>query len=71
MRYEKVKLIKSNYEFAFATSKECWCSIWHGLDEIKKLNPENILEVGRVLGAFKATAGNVGMKVETMDFDPI
>lgn len=69
MRYEK-QVDKSNYEFGRYMSKERWCRIWHQLDEIKKLNPENILEVGPGAGVFKATAAMFGMKVETMDFDP-
>lgn len=69
MRYAK-QVEKDHYEFDRYISKERWISIWHQLDEIKKLNPENVLEVGPGPGLFKAVAAMAGIKVETLDLDP-
>jgi hypothetical protein len=69
MKYEK-QVDKTHYEFSRYVSKERWCSIWHQLDEILKLNPENVLEIGPGPGLFKTTAATFGIKVETMDLDP-
>jgi SAM-dependent methyltransferase len=61
---------KSHYEFARYVSKERWASFWHQIDEIIKLNPRNVLEVGPGPGLFKAIAKIVGIDVETLDLDP-
>lgn len=69
MNYEK-QVNKAHYEFNRYMSKERWCSVWHQLDEIQKLNPENVLEVGLGPGLFKTVAATFGIKIETLDIDP-
>lgn len=69
MGYEK-QVDTAHYEFGNYVSKERWCSIWHQVDEIQKLKPENVLEVGPGPGLFKTTAASFGLRVETMDLDP-
>lgn len=61
---------KSHYEFARYVHKRRWASMWHQLDEVIKLEPERVLEVGPGPGLFKALAGAMGVRVETLDLDP-
>jgi len=61
---------KSHYEFGKYVHKRRWASMWHQLDEVIKLNPERVLEVGPGPGLFKAMAGAMGVHVETLDLDP-
>lgn len=69
MKYTK-QVEKSTYNFDRYMSKGRWCSLWHQLDEIQKLRPNEVLEVGPGPGIFKTVAGIIGVKVETLDFDP-
>lgn len=61
---------KKHYEFGTYVHKRRWASMWHQLDEVIKLNPERVLEVGPGPGLFKATAAVMGVHVETLDLDP-
>ena len=61
---------KSHYEFGKYVHKRRWASMWHQLDEVIKLEPERVLEVGPGPGLFKAMAGAMGVHVETLDLDP-
>lgn len=70
---KKVKLTKqvdkSHYGFAHYMSKGRWSSVWHQIDEVQKLNPSNVLEIGPGGGVFKTVASIFGIEVETLDFD--
>jgi SAM-dependent methyltransferase len=66
----KKQVDKSTYNFDKYMSKGRWCSLWHQLDEILKLSPNEVLEVGPGLGIFKTVANTFEIKVETLDFDP-
>lgn len=61
---------KSHYAFPSYMSKQRWSSIWHQLDEIQRLKPESVLELGPGPGIFKAIAAQFGIAVETLDIDP-
>lgn len=61
---------KSHYEFGTYMSKRRWVSVWHQLDEVIKLDPKRVLEVGPGPGLFKAAASALGVNVETLDLDP-
>jgi predicted SAM-dependent methyltransferase len=69
MNYKK-QVDKSHYEFDIYMPIQRWCSVWHQLDEIHKLKPENVLEVGPGLGFLKALSKALGFTVETIDIDP-
>lgn len=69
MNFEK-QVEKGHYEFSRYMTKERWCSVWHQLDEIQKLHPERVLEIGPGSGLFKAVAATFGISVETLDLDP-
>lgn len=58
-----------HYEFERYMSKARWNSVWHQLDEVKKLNPNNVLEIGPGPGVFKSVATQFGLEVETLDVD--
>jgi ubiquinone/menaquinone biosynthesis C-methylase UbiE len=60
----------SHYSFESYMRKERWNSVWHQLDEIIKLQPLSVLEVGPGSGLFKSIAMSFGLKIETVDVDP-
>jgi SAM-dependent methyltransferase len=61
---------KSHYAFSKYITKQRWASMWHQLDEVLKLEPKRVLEVGPGPGVFKAMATLFGVHVETLDIDP-
>jgi SAM-dependent methyltransferase len=61
---------KSHYCFDNYISKKRWISLWHQLDEVLSLQPENVLEVGPGPGMFKKMAAVFGLTVKTIDVDP-
>ncbi|MGO4917645.1 class I SAM-dependent methyltransferase [Pseudogemmobacter sp. W21_MBD1_M6] len=64
---ETKQVEKSHYEFQKYVGKPRWISMWHQLDELMRLSPEQVLEIGPGPGLFKAVAGQFGLHVETMD----
>lgn len=60
----------SHYAFARYMSPGRWSSLWHQLDEVSRLQPQRVLEVGPGAGVFKAVAKTMGLAVETLDPDP-
>jgi len=53
-----------NYEY-----KDRWISYWHQIDEILKLKPQNILEIGVGTRTVCNYLKNQGLKVKTFDLD--
>lgn len=50
--------------------KKRWMSVWHQIDEVNKLQPESVLEIGPGSGLFKNSARSFGLDVKTLDIDP-
>lgn len=61
---------RSHYEFSNYMSKRRWMSIWYQLDELLRLGPSRVLEVGPGAGVFKRLAELYGITLETLDVDP-
>jgi SAM-dependent methyltransferase len=61
---------KAHYAFDKYMSKERWNSVWHQLDEILRLEPKSVLEIGPGPGTFKSIAHSMGLNVKTFDLDP-
>lgn len=67
---EHKQVDKSHYAFGTYMSKPRWSSLWHQLDEVARLAPRRVLEIGPGPGLFKRVAATIGIPVETMDLDP-
>lgn len=68
---ELVKQVqKEHYLFQRYLTKHRWISLWHQVDEIQKLHPQNVLEIGPGSGLFKQLSSLCGIRVETFDVDP-
>jgi len=61
---------KDHYAFHRYMSKARWCSLWHQIDEIQKLQPTSILEIGTGPGIFKMMLEYMDFHIETIDLDP-
>jgi hypothetical protein len=60
---------KSHYSFQSYMTKERWNSVWHQVDEIVKMQPEKVLEIGPGSGVFKGICKLFGLNIETFDID--
>lgn len=61
---------KSHYNFSRYVDKQRWTSMWHQVDEVYRLKPKRVLEIGPGPGVFKAVSKLFGLAVETLDIDP-
>lgn len=64
---ETKQVEKYHYEFKKYVSKPRWISMWHQLDELMRMRPERVLEIGPGPGVLKTAAGLFGVHVETLD----
>ena len=61
---------KTHYKFQRDTSKERWSSMWYQLNEVLRLKPDRVLEIGPGPNHFKTVGNLMELTVETMDLDP-
>lgn len=61
---------KTHYEFSKYMDKKRWVSLWHQIDQVLKLKPQKVLEIGPGPGLFKLITSATGISVETLDIDP-
>lgn len=66
----KKQVEAAHYDFGNYMSKPRWNSVWHQLDELIRLRPENVLEIGPGTGLLKQAASSYGISIETLDLDP-
>ena len=59
-----------HYAFQRYVTKGRWASVWHQIDEVVRLAPNRVLEIGPGPGMFKASIAAFGVRVETLDLDP-
>jgi predicted SAM-dependent methyltransferase len=61
---------KQHYDFLRYVSKARWNSVWHQIDEVLKLKPDRVLEIGPGPGIFRKMMQLSDVRVETLDLDP-
>jgi SAM-dependent methyltransferase len=64
----KVQVTINNYNFGSYYFKGRWCSLWHQVDELSRIQPSSVLEVGPGLGILKNVADLFNIPVHTVDF---
>jgi SAM-dependent methyltransferase len=64
-----LQVSKDHYDFQQYVSKERWMSYWHQLNEVIRLKPTSVLEIGAGAGIFKNIAIQFGVPVRTVDID--
>lgn len=57
------------YSFKKYDSKARWISYWHQIDEVLKLNPKNVLEIGVGNKTVASYLENSGLDVVTLDIN--
>lgn len=60
---------RDHYAFEKYMSLRRWSSVWHQQNEVMRLKPKKVLEVGPGLGVFKACLSCYGVYVQTLDVD--
>lgn len=66
MQFKK-QVNREHYSLRTYYKKDRWCSMWHQLDEVKRFDPESVLEVGGGLGLFKSAMACFGLPVTIVD----
>lgn len=61
---------KSHYSFNRYWKKGRWASLWHQIDEVLSVSPQNLLEIGVGSGVFSKLISHFGVNANTIDIDP-
>ncbi len=60
----------SHYEFSRYMEKPRWASLWHQIDEILKVQPKTVLEIGKGTGILGAVLKHYDIDYQSVDIDP-
>jgi len=60
----------SHYEFSRYMEKPRWSSLWHQMDEILKVQPKTVLEIGKGTGILGALLKHYDIDYQSVDIDP-
>lgn len=66
----KKQVDRTHYEFATYMDKQRWGSLWHQVDEILKVHPNTVLEVGKGTGILGPLLKHYGIYYQSADIDP-
>lgn len=69
MSEDEIQVSKEHYFNSTYDSKRRFCSYWHQIDEVRKLNPSSILEVGIGNGLVSDHLKKHGYSITTVDID--
>lgn len=65
-----LQVSSEHYDFSRYIDRSKWMSYWYQLNEITKLSPTSVLEIGVGPNIFKNIAVSIDIDVETVDIDP-
>lgn len=65
----EIQVEAEHYNLEQYLNKGRWSSFWHQLDEVNKLAPSSVLEIGVGMGMFKQMCKGLNINVETVDID--
>lgn len=66
----KVQVDTFHYIDEQYNKKERFASYWHQIDEVRKCEPDSVLEIGGGSGVVRGFIKNVGLRMFSLDIDP-
>lgn len=70
MKIHNKQVNAEHYDFACYMEKSRWMSLWHQMDEILKVQPETVLEVGKGAGVLGPLLKHYDIDYRSADIDP-
>ena len=68
--FEKQVDSAMHYQFSRYMEKPRWASLWHQMDEILKVQPKTVLEIGKGTGILGALLKHYDIDYQSVDIDP-
>lgn len=68
--FEKQVDSAMHYQFSRYMVKPRWASLWHQMDEILKVQPKTVLEIGKGTGILGALLKHYDIDYQSVDIDP-
>lgn len=66
----EIQVDSSHYRFSNYVSERRWISTWQQLNEVFKVNPTSVLEIGIGSNIFKTVGTLLKLNIKTLDIDP-